>query len=157
IKVWAHVESNVRPYISSLFQTEVKIDFRTIVESNFIVVAQTGHGPLPRNDSSSGTLSSNVTFVTCKSLVLRICDDGANQLSEEIAHSSDATGRAHGYVLRGRATPHTPADADESAEQRFGRGFSAMVSTVPSPSSSGVTPGLLLLSFLLIQNCTGTS
>src|SRR5439155_2793293 len=107
-----------------------------------------GHGPLPRNDSSSGILSSNVTFVTfvtCKSLVLRICDDGANQLSEEIAHSSDATGRAHGYVLRGRAPPHTPADADESAEQRFGRGFSAMVSTVPSPSSSGVTPGLLLL------------
>src|SRR5207237_7583644 len=92
------------------------------------------HGPLPRNDSSSGILSSNVTFVTCKSLVLRICDDGANQLSEEIAHSSDATGRAHGYVLRGRAPPHTPADADESAEQRFGRGFSAMISTDPSPS-----------------------
>ena len=89
---------------------------------------------------SSGILSSNVTFVTCKSLVLRICDEGANQLSEEIAHSSDATGRAHGYVLRGRAPPHTPADADESAEQRFGRGFSAMVSTVPSPSSSGRDP-----------------
>ena len=90
---------------------------------------------LPRNDSPSGIVNSNVTFVACNVFVSASCADRAKQFSEEIAHSSDVVLKRLVITLQDGAARILPTARVDTKAFAFLptllRGFRQMPPTAP--------------------------
>src|SRR5438132_7813108 len=116
-----------------------------------VVLLSPWFSSLTRNDSSSGNVNLQPTFLTCKSLCLPYLRQWRQRFSEEIAHSSDAPLKRV-VVGRSIARPTPAISVDTSGDFADGKAEVAAWQCTSSVASV-ISPELTVLSTVPAHAC----